>query len=75
MAVNADPKKQADETLFSYKKKNVKHPLSFNGSPLARVDDQKHLGLILPPSLSFVNRINEKNEEKKERDRNYLAVK
>ena len=39
--------------------------LSFNGSSVARVDDQKHLGLILHPSLSFVNHINEKTKKAK----------
>ena len=66
MAFNPDPNKQANEILFSCKKKNVQHPvLFFNGSPVARVDDQKHLGLILHPSLSFVNHINEKMKKAK----------
>ena len=66
MAFNPDPNKQANEILFSCKKKPVQHPvLSFNGSPVARVDNQKHLGLILHPSLSFVNHINEKTKKAK----------
>ena len=66
MAFNPDPNKQANEILFSCKKKTVQHPvLSFNGSPVARVDDQKHLGLILDLSLSFVNHINETKKRKK----------
>ena len=66
MDFNPDPNKQANEILFSCKKKTVQHPvLSFNGSPVARVDDQKHLGLILHPSLSFVNHINEKTKKAK----------
>ena len=46
------------------------------GSPVARVNDQKHLGLILHPSLSFVNHINEKkNKKSKEKYRNYQTLK
>ena len=66
MAFNPDPNKQANEILFSCKKKNIQHPiLFFNGSPVARVDNQKHLGLILHPSLSFVDHINEKTKKAK----------
>ena len=41
---NPDPTKQAVELLFSCKKSNHYHPqLTFNGSVVAKVNEQKHL--------------------------------
>ena len=61
MAFNPDPNKQATEILFSCKKAPVQHPdLIFNGVPVSRVTEHKHLGLIFQPSLSFVKQISEK---------------
>ena len=61
MEFNTDPTKQATEVLFSCKKSSPNHPqLIFNGTPVARVKDQKHLGLILDPGLSFEKHLNEK---------------
>ena len=61
MALNPSPNKQANEVLFSCKQKKVDHPvLFFNGSPVKRVTEQKHLGLILQPNLSFERHITEK---------------
>ena len=61
MAFNLDPNKQANEVLFSCKQKKVDHPvLFFNGSPVKRVTEQKHLGLIVQPNLSFEKHITEK---------------
>ena len=61
MAFNPDPNKQATEVLFSCKKKPVQHPeFMFNGASVSRVSEQKQLGLILQPSLTFAKHINEK---------------
>jgi hypothetical protein len=61
MAFNPDPNKQAPEVLFSCNRKEIQHPdLIFNGTPVVRVSQQKHLGLTLKPSLSFEKHINEK---------------
>ena len=61
MVFNPDPTKQAKEILFSSKKKEIDHPeLKFNNNPVMRVNDHKHLGLILQPNLSFDKHIFEK---------------
>ena len=61
-AVNPDPTKQVTEVLFSCKKSNPNHPqLSFNGTVEAKVNEQKHLGLLLDSTQSFGKHINEKN--------------
>ena len=61
MEFNPDPTKQATEVLFSCKKSNPNHPqLIFNGTIVEKVNDQKHLGLILDSSLSFEKHLNEK---------------
>ena len=61
MEFNPDPTKQATEVLFSCKKSSPNHPrLIFNGKAVAKVNDQKHLGLILDSRLSFEKHINEK---------------
>ena len=61
MEFNPAPNKQATELLFSYKKNNSNHPsLFFNGTVVPKVNEQKHLGLILDSKLSFGRHINEK---------------
>ena len=61
MEFNPDPSKQANEVLFSCKKTSPHHPqLIFNGMVVQRVDEQKHLGLILDSSLSFKKHLSEK---------------
>ena len=61
MEFNPDPTKQANEVLFSQKKLSPNHPqLIFNGVPVTKANDQKHLGLILDPKLSFRKHIHEK---------------
>ena len=61
MEFNPDPTKQAAEVLFSCKKASQNHPqLIFNGIAVAKVNDQKHLGLVLDSRLSFEKHINEK---------------
>ena len=45
---NPDPTKQATELLFSCKNKSPNHPpLFFNGNLVTKVDEHKHLGIIL----------------------------
>ena len=61
MSFNPDPTKQAEEILFSCKRKSPNHPpIYFNGTEVKRVIHHKHLGLILDPKLSFTKHINEK---------------
>ena len=61
MEFNPDPTKQATELLFSCKKKPPIHPpLFFNGMVVTKVNEQKHLGLILDEKLSFRSHVNEK---------------
>ena len=51
---NPDPTKQATKALFSCKKSSPNHPqIMFNGTVVAKMNDQKHLGLILDSTLSF----------------------
>ena len=51
MEFNPDPTKQASEILFSCKKSSPR--LIFNGTSVAKVNEQKHLGLILDSKLTF----------------------
>ena len=61
MEFNPDPIKQATEVLFSCKKNSANHPhLIFNGTAVVKVNEQKHLGLILEPGLSFEKHLSEK---------------
>ena len=61
MCFNPDPTKLAEEILFSQKRKNIEHPpIYFNGKEVKRVNEHKHLGLILDSKLSFANHINDK---------------
>ena len=61
MEFNPDPTKQAKEVLFSCKKSYPVHPdLVFNGTAVTKVDEHKHLGLILQSKLSFSRHLNEK---------------
>ena len=54
MEFNPDPTKQASEVLFSCKKVSPNHPqLIFNGSVVKKVNEQKHIGLILDSSFIF----------------------
>ena len=56
MEFNPDPTKQATEVLFSCKKVSPKHPLlTFNGSVVKKVNEHKHLGLILTPAYPLIN--------------------
>ena len=61
MEFNPDPTKQATEIIFSCEKFRPNHlQLMFNGTAVVKVIEQKHLGLILQPVLSFEKHINEK---------------
>ena len=54
MKFNPDIKKQAKELISSNNNKPPFHPtLFFNGNPVTRVIEQKHLGLILDKKLNF----------------------
>ena len=58
---NPDPFKQATEVLFSCKKSLDDHPdIFFNRIVVAKVKEQKHLGLILESNLSIRKHIIEK---------------
>ena len=54
MSFNPDPQKQAVELRFSKKKIEIDHPvILFNNIPVKKVDEHKHLGIILDSKLSF----------------------
>ena len=58
---NPDPNKQATEVLFSCKTSIPSHPqIMFSGTVVAKINEYKHLGLILDSSLSFKKHLNEK---------------
>ncbi len=58
MSFNPDPTKQAVEVIFSQKRIPANHPPTvFNGAPVLRVQEQKHLGVILDSKLSFASHI------------------
>ena len=60
MEFNPDPNKQATELLFSCKENSPNHPsLFFNGTEVSKVNERKHLGLILDSKLSFERHLNE----------------
>ena len=51
---NPDPQKQAVELTFSRRKIVVNHPnILFNITPVTRVKEHEHLGIILDSNLSF----------------------
>ena len=61
MECNPDPTKQATEVLFSFEKFSLNHPkLIFDGTYVVKVNEQKHLGLILDSRLTFERHINER---------------
>ena len=66
MEFNPDPTKQATEMLFSCKKNSPNHPrLIFNGSVVVKVNEQKHLGLILESGLFFEKHLSVKIKAKR----------
>ena len=61
MSFNPDPTKQAEEIIFSHKRRSQDHPpIYFNNIEVKRVSNHKHLGLVLDSKLSFTKHINEK---------------
>ena len=57
---NPDITKQPIEVIFSVKKNKSDHPeLIFNGTPVARRDYTKHLGVYLDSRLNFSKHIKE----------------
>ena len=61
MSFNPDPLKQAEEIIFSRKLKPCDHPpIYFNNVEVKRVENHKHLGLILDTKLNFKKYINDK---------------
>ena len=60
MSFNPDPSKPPIEVIFSTKLNPPVHqPLIFNGVMVKRVNEHKHLGLVLDSKLSFKSHINE----------------
>ena len=58
MSFNPDPIKQAVELAFSRKRNKMDHPvILFNDVPVKKVDEHKHLGMILDLTLSFSSHI------------------
>ena len=54
MSFNLDPQKQALELTFSKKRIEMNHPkIRFNDIPVMKVDEHKHLGIILDSKLLF----------------------
>ena len=54
MSFNLDPKKHAQEILFSRKNSNITSPIIyFNNVQVQRANQQKHLGIILDDKLNF----------------------
>ena len=57
MEFNPDPTKQATEVLFSCKTVSPNHQqLISNGTVIKKVNEQKHLGLILDSGLSRIKK-------------------
>ena len=70
MEFNPDPSKQATEVLFSCKNVSPGHPyLISNGTVIKKVNEQKHLGLILDSSLSFKKHLDDKIKKAKKKHR------
>ena len=54
MSFNPDPQKQAVQLLLSRKRHDIDHSvLLFNDVPVEKVNEHKHLGIILDSKLSF----------------------
>ena len=54
MSFNPDPQKQAVELIFSRKRNELDHPvIHFNNIPVEKVNEHKHLGIILDQKIIF----------------------
>jgi len=61
MSFNPDPTKPAEEIIFSRKRNKREHPpLFYNNVMVKRVQQHKHLGLVLDSCLTFAAHITEK---------------
>ena len=61
MEFNPDPKKQANEVIFSRRSNTVLHPPAiFNNNSIAKCLYQKHLGNVLDSKLDFFIHIKHK---------------
>ena len=61
MVFNPDITKQAVEIQFSRKRTPTRHDeLSFNGIPVKKVKETKHLGMVLDEKLSLTSHIGDK---------------
>ena len=59
MSFNPDPQKQAVELVFSRKRNGIDHPVAlFSNIPVEKVNEHKHLGIVLDSKLSFSAHIN-----------------
>ena len=59
MSFNPDPRKQAQEVIFSRKSKRSTHPpLVFSNNNVCQIFSQKHLGVILGFKLTFEEHLN-----------------
>ena len=64
MQFNPDPKKQAQEVIFSKKaESNNSLPLTFNKTEVRTCQSQKHLGLVLDERLNFTEHIDSKTSK------------
>ena len=58
ISFNPDPMKQAVDVVFSKKRTTSSHPpIFFNDTQVVRVDEHKHLDIILDSKLSFSSHI------------------
>ena len=61
MSFNPDPSKPAEEITFPRKRDPCDHPpIYFNNVEVKKVNEHKHLGLILDYKLTFESHVNEK---------------
>ena len=54
MSFNPDPSKQAQEVIFSRKKKRYHAPLAFNNNNVSETNSQKHFGVVLKDHLKLI---------------------
>ena len=58
---NADPMKQANEVIFSWKSNKTTYPpVTFNNNTIATCPHHKHLGVVLDSKLDFNIHIEQK---------------
>ena len=58
MSFKPDPAKQAIEAILSKKENPIDHPPSlFNDIPVVKIDEHKHIGVVLDSRLTFSSNI------------------